>query len=213
MSSSVFVKFYLNGKQMVGNTVCIDKLKELLDGWSWCDELISVTNKENTDANEYWYEDFLGYRKAIPDSDISEIHLTRDSSETSVDDVSIEEMKSPDFKKNYVKVYGWKKEETNGEWYNSDSFYNAEQKFTEKLISLREELRNLLNMKDSIEYYKLNESQQERLDEDISWKKEIVEEYEYKEYICQYMVDLFDTMTDMFGESWKDSMLAYIYIM
>ena len=214
MSSSVFVKFYLNGNQMVGNTVCIDKLKELLGGWNnWCEELVSVTNKEKNDANEYWYEDFLGYQKShLGENEISEYHAPKGEIVT-LEDVSLEEMSSPNFNKNYIKVYGWKKENTHGEWYDSDSFYNAGQKFTERLIFLREELRKLLNMKDSIEYYKLTEGQQERLDEDISGKKENIEEYEYKEYICQYMVDLFETMTDMFSKSWEDKMLAYIYIM
>jgi len=207
---SIDISFYLNGERKLGKTICVDKLKTLMDGWDFCEELESVSNIKPNNASEYWYQDFLGYI-CKKDWDCSveltdgKIYLPKyyDFSK-----LKLTEKKSDDC----YPVYFWKVEQIAGRWYSSDSFYKAKLSFENLLAEEQKELYNLTKLKNSIEYYKLNEEQRNDLQQDLLYKKDTVKELENKIYICQYMVDLFDNVLQLFGGDWEDYIIGFITI-
>lgn len=222
MSTSVYVKFYLNGKKQIAKTVCLNTLKQLLDGWSWSEELCSVHSKDyNKEAGIYWFEDFLGY---LPKNKITDelksriknntIHFEKEENIDSLEfaEFDLKEMQSDDFEEKNVKVYGYKKENYNGDWFNTDSFYKARIKFEQKEKEFKSELDRLLRLKDSIGYYTLTSEQKTELDEDIEYRKDMLEDYSSKVYICQYMIDTLDMMQEMYYDDWNDECIAFIYL-
>jgi len=214
MSSSVMVKFYLNGKKQIGKAIEINKLKNLLIGSYFCDELENIINEKVKDAGEYWINEFIGYLHVDEDIGIpainGEIKLPKDFAGKILfpENPTAAEIRAG----KYNRVYGWGKRTQDGKWYSSDSFYKARLAFEKQL---EEEKRNffiLKKNKESIDYYKLNPEQQSNLSEDLSWKKEVLKELEEKIYICQYMIDLFNDVSQLFEENWNDYVIGFIYI-
>ena len=212
MSTNAIVKFYLNNKTFVGKAVCINKLKNLLDGWNLCEELDPISNDYVKDAGDYWYEDFAGY--ISKDEDIGfcvvngEIHLPKDfSGEIQYANPSIDDIKAG----KYNKVYKYKKETNRGQWFNTDSFYNARLKFESEEKKYKTEFNRLEALKNTIQYYTLKEEEQQRLEDDISFNRDMLEDVEDKIYICQYMIDIMETVAGMYGENYQDFTSVYIY--
>jgi len=222
MSTSVYVKFFLNGKKQIAKTAYLNSLKQLLEGWNWTDELQPVYDKNyNKEAGLYWFEEFIGY---LPKDKITDelktrikdniIHFEKEENIDSLEfvELDLKEMQSDDFKEKYVKVYGYKKENYNGDWFNTDSFYKARIKFEQKEKEFKNELERLLRLKDSIGYYTLTSEQKTELDEDIEYHRDMLEDYSSKVYICQYMIDTLDMMKDMYYDDWNDECIAFIYL-
>ena len=212
MSTSAMVKFYINGEKLVGKETCINKLKNLLDGWDMCDELIPVCNDKVKDAGDYWYRDFIGYLNKSEDIGFpvinSEIELPKDfSGEILFSDPTVDEIKAG----KYNKVYGWKKETHQGRWYDSDSFYRARLEFERKEKEYVSELLRLEALKNTVQYYTLKEEEMQRLEDDLSYNKDMLEEVKDKIYICQYMIDLMETMADMYGENYNDFCNVFVW--
>jgi len=212
MSTDAIVKFYLNNKVFVGKAVCINKLKNLLDGWNLCEELVPISNDYVKDAGDYWYRDFAGY--VSKDKDVGftavngEIELPKDfDGEILFENPTIEDIKAG----KYNKVFNYKKETKRGVWYNAGSFYNARLEFENEEKKYKTELNRLEALKNTIQYYTLKEEEQQRLEEDISFNRDMLEDIEDKIYICQYMIDIMETMTDIYGENYKDFTSVYIY--
>lgn len=224
MSTNVYVKFYVNDKN-VGKAVCIDKLKSMLSGWYWGDELVPIFNLNIADAGDYWYEDFLAYvllkdlPRELKDRVVNKnekLILKLEEGEEIANylsvQVSTEEIKSPDFHTKYVQVFGWKKETYKGSWFDENSFYNARIENEVKLKEFKEKHQKLLSIKNSVEFYKLEEEQKNCLVEDIEFQQDIIEEYEMKVYICQFMIDALEMMADMYGETYSDKCICFIYL-
>jgi hypothetical protein len=222
MSTSVYVKFFLNGKKQIAKTAYLNSLKQLLEGWSWADELQPVYDKNyNKEAGLYWFEEFIGY---LPKDKITDelkarikdniIHFEKEENIDSLEfvEVDLREVHSDDFKEKYVRVYGYKKENYSGNWFNIDSFYKAKIKFEQKEKEFKNELERLLRLKDSIGYYTLTSEQKTELDEDIEYHRDMLEDYGSKVYICQYMIDTLDMMKDMYYDDWNDECIAFIYL-
>ena len=212
MSTSAMVKFYLNGEKLVGKETCINKLKNLLDGWNMCNELIPVCNDKVKDAGDYWYRDFVGYLHAGRDIGFpvvnGEIELPKDfKGEIIFDELTVSEVKSG----KYNKVYGWKKETNQGCWYDSDSFYRARLEFERKEKEYASELLRLEALKNTVQYYTLKEEEMQRLEDDLSYNKDMLEDVKDKIYICQYMIDLMETMADMYGENYNDFCNVFVW--
>jgi len=214
MSTYANVDFYINNVK-VGRTVVINALKNLLEGWNMCDELSPTYNDKVEDAGVYWYETFLGYikkdewGKAKADSK-GEIHLERTfyvSTIPFITNASIEDIKAEKF----YKVYGWKKEAYNGNWYNTNSFYNARIQFENKLKEEKEKLGKLERIRYSVDYYNLNDEGLEKFNDDFEICKDIVEDLESKIYICQYMIDTIEFVSDMFGQNFDDDVKLFLY--
>jgi hypothetical protein len=212
MSTSAMVKFYINGEKFVGKETCINKLKNLLDYWDMCDELIPVCNNKVKDAGDYWYRDFIGYLNKSEDIGFpvinSEIELPKDfSGEILFSDPTVDEIKAG----KYNKVYGWKKETHQGRWYDSDSFYHARLEFERKEKEYASELLRLEALKNTVQYYTLKEEEMQRLEDDLSYNKDMLEDVKDKIYICQYMIDLMETMADMYGENYNDFCNVFVW--
>lgn len=212
MSTSAMVKFYINGEKFVGKETCINKLKNLLDGWNMCNELIPVCNDKVKDAGDYWYRDFIGYLHTGRDIGFpvvnGEIELPKDfKGEIVFDELTVGEVKSG----KYNKVYGWKKETNQGCWYDSDSFYRARLEFERKEKEYASELLRLEALKNTVQYYTLKEEEMQRLEDDLSYNKDMLEEVKDKIYICQYMIDLMETMADMYGENYNDFCNVFVW--
>lgn len=212
MSTSAMVKFYLNGEKLVGKETCINKLKNLLEGWNMCEELIPVYNDKVKDAGDYWYRDFVGYLHTSKDIGFPvinrEIELPKDfSGEITFDDLTVDEVKSG----KYNKVYGWKKETYQGHWYDSDSFYRARLEFERKEKEYASESLRLEALKNTVQYYTLKEEEMQRLEDDLSYNKDMLEDVKDKIYICQYMIDLMETMADMYGENYNDFCNVFVW--
>ena len=98
-----------------------------------------------------------------------------------------------------------------GAFYNINDFVLLREKLSSKLENERKRNYKLSLLKDSIDFYKLDEDGKQSLDDDLSYSNELIEEYERKVYICQYMIDTMELFKDMFGK-WEDDMEVYIYI-
>jgi len=101
------------------------------------------------------------------------------------------------------------KEQTRGNWFNSDSFINAANKLKTEREKYQNKLMSLKLLKNSIEYYKLNYEQTERLDSDIDFNSDMLEELNTKIYVCQYMSDTLEMIADMYGSSYDDYCIIY----
>jgi len=213
MSTNAFVKFYLNSKTFVGKAVCINSLKNLLDGWNLCEELVPISNDYVKDAGDYWYRDFAGYVLKNEDIGFSvvdgEIDLPKEFNGKILfsENPTIEDIKAG----KYYKVFKWKKETNQGQWFNSGSFYNARLAFESQEKKYKTELNRLEALKNTIQYYTLKEEEQQRLEDDISFNREMLEETESKIYVCQYMIDIMEVMADMYGENYNDFTSVYVY--
>lgn len=212
MSTSAMAKFYLNGEKFLGKETCINKLKNLLDGWNMCNELVPVCNDKVKDVGDYWYRDFVGYLHT--DMDIGfpvvngEIELPKDfKGEIAFSEPTVDEIKAG----KYNKVYGWKKETNQGCWYDSDSFYRARLEFERKEKEYASEILRLEALKNTVQYYTLKEEEMQRLEDDLSYNKDMLEEVKNKIYICQYMIDLMETMADMYGENYNDFCNVFVW--
>jgi hypothetical protein len=124
---------------------------------------------------------------------------------------TIEQIQEENFFKKNVSVFHYEKEEYNGNWYNSNSFYTARLNYEKQLKEHQDSLLKLKSIKDSFEYYKLSEDQKESLNEDIDFHQEISEDLSEKIYMCQYMIDTLSLLSDTYSEN-NEECLAYIYI-
>lgn len=225
MSTSIYGNFYLNSEKKVGKEVCLNEMKELLDGWNWAEELTPVFNDKVKDAFVFWREDFLGYVKneKVPtnfmsrietDGDKVSIHLTKDEifPDEIIAEPTIEELRKDDFFSNYVLVYFHKKTEYKGYWFNQDSFYKARIVSEQNATKHRNELNRLLNIKNSVEYYRLTTEQKDDLNEDINYHQDMVEEFENRIYICRHMSDLLETVAELFGDDYSDTAMLSVYL-
>ena len=160
MSVDIHVKFYLNGKDFI-SSVYLNRLKTLLEGWSWIDELIPVFNDKVENPGKY--------------------------------------------------SCNGQEYEYHGEWFNISSFMNAADKLKAEREKYTANLGRLNLIKNSVDYYKLDVEQSERLDSDISFNSDMVEELNDKIYVCQYMADTLYMMADMYGKSYDDYCMIFVY--
>ena len=93
---------------------------------------------------------------------------------------------------NKLTIYYDKEVEYKGAWYNEESFVAARDKFENKLKEKEKRFYKLSEMKDSIEFFKLDEEACAKLNDEISYIEEDIEELKSKIYICQFMIDLLD---------------------
>ena len=216
MSTYANVDFYINDVK-VGKTVVINVLKNLLEGWDMCDELSPIYNDKVEDAGVYWYEEFIGYLEKDGDvwgkaraDERDEIHLDRNfyiETIPFVSNPSIEDIKAGKF----YKIYGWKKETYKGNWYNTNSFYNARIRFENKLKEEKEKFGRLERIRYSIDYYNLNDEGLEKFNDDFDICKDIIEDLENKIYVCQYMINTIEFVSDMFGQNFDDDVKLFLY--
>lgn len=222
MSTSVCVKYYI-GENQIGKNFYVNKLKTLLVGWNFAD-IDTVENPVVDNAGEYWYNSFYGYlpvekvssqflSRTIMDNGKLCLYLVKGEDMNCSDFIfpTIEQIQEENFFKKNVSVFYYEKEEYNGNWYNSNSFYTARLNYEKQLKEHQDSLLKLKSIKDSFEYYKLNEDQKESLNEDIDFHQEISEELSEKIYMCQYMIDTLSLLSDTYSEN-NEECLAYIYI-
>lgn len=110
-----------------------------------------------------------------------------------------------------ISCYSVTKYNHQGAFYNINEFVSLREKLNSKLENERKRNYKLSWLKDSIDFYKLDEDGKQSLNDDLEYSNELVEEYEKKVYICQYMIDTIELFKDMFG-NWEDDMEVYIYI-
>lgn len=66
-------------------------------------------------------------------------------------------------------------------------------------------------LKNTVQYYTLKEEEMQRLEDDLSYNKDMLEDVKDKIYICQFMIDLMETMADMYGENYNDSCNVFVW--
>ena len=218
MSTDVMVKFYLNGEKKIGSA-CINILKNLMDGWNFSDELRPIENKKENDANENWYENFLGYLpKNANEAEVfagriknGELHLERNETFDKAQLATLEQLNADkNWDEKYYKVFDWERSEIKGEWYDINAFEKAEEKFRFLLAKAEIEFWNLKRIKESVDYYKLDSDAKEDYLGDLEAKTEEVAELNDRIYACRYLADTLEMLTDMNGK-YSDETLAYIY--
>ena len=220
MSTDVVVKFYLNGKEFVGKAVCINMLKELLDGWSWAEELVPITNELVDDAGKFVSDEFEYYvdYNNIPEKYKSLVETVNESKEIHFDEIPSDFCpETEDILKsdgiNLVRVYELETINLKGNWFDESSFGNAINAYEKKVSDLRDKFNSLLGIKKSVEYYKLSDKEMERFNDDFEFYKELLEDYENKVYICRHMIDTMSMFAEMYGNEYTlDKCMIFAYL-
>lgn len=220
MSTDVVVKFYLNGKEFVGKTVCINMLKELLDGWSWAEELVPITNEfADPDAGKLVSDEFEYYvdYNNIPEKYKSLVETVNESKEIHFDKIPSDFCpETEDILKSdgidLVRVYELEKINLKGNWFDESSFANALNAYDKKASDLRNKFNSLLEIKKSVEYYKLSDKEREYFNDEFETYKELLEDYENKAYICRHMIDTMSMFAEMYGDEYTlDKCMIFTY--
>lgn len=220
MSTDVVVKFYLNGKEFVGKTVCINMLKELLDGWSWAEELVPITNENaDPDAGKLVSDEFEYYVDCnnIPEKYKDLVKEVNGSKEIHFDKIPADFCpETEDILKSdgidLVHVYELQTINLKGNWFDESSFANAINAYEKKVSDLRDKFNSLLGIKKSVEYYKLSDKELERFNDDFEFYKELLEDYENKVYVCRHMIDTMNMFAEMYGNSYTlDRCMIFTY--
>lgn len=213
MSRDAFCYFYIKNENgyKLAKKVIINKLKEIED------DLEDYGHYANVDTNDYEYS-YWG--KIFPETVVEE----KDIKERKNDDIYFNE----GAEKKYIDItkgaslddlktikgidcYSISKYMHRGNFYNTSDFSSLIEKFSSKLENERKRSYKLSWIKNSIDFYKLNEDEKQSLIDDLNYSNELVEEYERKVYICQYMIDTMCLFKDMFGD-WKDDVEVYIFV-
>lgn len=220
MSTDVVVKFYLNGKEFVGKTVCINMLKELLCGWSWAEEFEPITNEfADPDAGKFVSDEFEYYVDCnnIPEKYKDLVKVINGNKEIHFDKIPSDFCpRSEDILKadvvNLVRVYELQTINFKGSWFDESSFANAMNAYDKKASDLRSKFNSLLEIKKSVEYYKLSDKEREYFNDEFETYKELLEDYENKVYICRHMIDAMNMFAEMYGNEYAlDKCMIFTY--
>jgi len=99
-----------------------------------------------------------------------------------------------------------------GNWFDESSFANALNAYDKKASDLRNKFNSLLGIKKSVEYYKLSDKEMERFNDDFEFYKELLEDYEYKVYVCRHMIDTMSMFAEMYGNEYTlDKCMIFAY--
>ena len=201
MSSNANVQFWGNIDEkweQITDFMCFNKLKSLSTYRGYLDSDFINSCSSPIEKITYTEDAFLGVipkETRIPEEDIKSyettsfgtyIHLEKGCEE------KYKEIVSHSFAKDNITIYYDKEVEYKGAWYNEESFVAARDKFESKLKEKEKRFYKLSEMKDSIEFFKLDEEACEKLNDEISYIEEDIEELKSKIYICQFMIDLLD---------------------
>ena len=213
MSRDAFCYFYIKNENdyKLAKKVIINKLKEIEN------DLEDYGHYANVDTNDYEY---YYWGKISPETVVEE----KDKKERKNDDIYFNEgaeKKYTDITKGAslddlktikgIDCYSISKCMHRGRFYNTRDFSSLIEKFSSKLGNERKRSYKLSWIKNSIDFYKLNGDEKQSLIDDLNYSNELVEEYEIKVYICQYMIDTMYLFKDMFGD-WKDDIEVYIFV-
>lgn len=121
-------------------------------------------------------------------------------------------------KEDYISVFINKSEIPKGFWYNIDSFINAKGRFSLEYEKLLYRKFKLDNLKDSIDFFKLDEESLEKYNQEVSYVEDILEDYKYKKEACEQMITLLDFLRDSRyldeeteSDLYNSEIIVYIY--
>lgn len=213
MSRDASCYFYIKNKDgyKLVKKIVINKLKEIED------ELEDYGHYADVDTSDYDYSYWgkISFDATVDENDVKErkdgnIYFAERAEKKYTDitkGVALNDLKTI----KGIDCYSMLKYTHQGAFYNINEFVSLREKTNSKLENERKKNYKLSWLKDSIDFYKLDEDGKQSLIDDLEYSNELVEEYERKVYICQYMIDTIELFKDMFG-SWKDDMEVYIYI-
>ncbi len=213
MSRDAFCYFYIKNENdyKLAKKVIINKLKEIEN------DLEDYGHYANVDTNdyEYYYWGKISPETVVEEKDIKErknddIYFNEGAEKKYTDitkGASLDDLKTI----KGIDCYSISKCMHRGRFYNTRDFSSLIEKFSSKLGNERKRSYKLSWIKNSIDFYKLNGDEKQSLIDDLNYSNELVEEYEIKVYICQYMIDTMYLFKDMFGD-WKDDIEVYIFV-
>lgn len=222
MSSDAFVKFYVNGKEG-HHEIHFNQYKNLIENNISDYAIPEIVS----DAGVSYEQEYLGsllLGTHIPEEDIEnfthptesdpemKIYLTKEATEKWVDkfvDVPTEELLSGEYKTKYFTVYGYKKYEYRGLWFNMKSFETAENKYREEYREVLKELFHLEEIRNSIAYYTLTAEQKEDVLYDIDRFKDDALDLEYRIRACTSLQDVADSISE---ENEYSPVTMFIYV-
>ena len=102
------------------------------------------------------------------------------------------------------------KQEGNTKFFDKDSFVNAIDYYEKEAKGDFAEYSRLKGIRQSKDYYTLNDEGMAALADDISFMKDSFEEHARKAYVCQHMVDTMNMFEDIFGEG-KEKCLVEVF--
>lgn len=121
--------------------------------------------------------------------------------------------KDEEDKKEYYSVGFLSNRVLQGDWYDIDSFKNAKKEYEDELAKSKEELDKKNAIKNSIDYYKLDEDQKSELCSDIACDEEDYEDMEWKKEVCGYMISVLHFYEEgYFTEGDYKSKKVYVFI-
>lgn len=222
MSSDVFVKFYVNGKEK-HHEIYFNLYKNLIES-NISDYAIPEVIP---DAGVSYEQECLGslsidtpileedVEKLIKPTDNEtemKVYLTKEATEKWIDkfvDVPMEELLSGEYKTKYCTVYGYKKYEYNGLWFDIKSFETAENKYREEYKEALKELFHLEEIRKSVAYYTLTDEQKEDVVYDINSLKDDILDLEYRIRACTSLQDIAESISE---ENEYAQVTMFIYI-
>lgn len=143
--------------------------------------------------------------------DSNDYDFVSDSEE--IKKIHLLEHKDEEDKKEYYSV-GFVSDRTlQGDWYDIDSFKNAKREYEDEIAKSKEELDKKNVIKNSIDYYKLDEEQKNDLCSDIACDEEDREDMIWKKEVCDYMISILHFYEEgYFTEGDYKSKKAYVFI-
>ena len=213
MSRDAFCYFYIKNENdyKLAKKVIINKLKEIEN------DLEDYGHYANVDTNdyEYYYWGKISPETVVEEKDIKErknddIYFNEGAEKKYTDitkGASLDDLKTI----KGIDCYSISKCMHRGRFYNTRDFSSLIEKFSSKLGNERKRSYKLSWIKNSIDFYKLNGDEKQSLIDDLNYSNELIEEYQIKVYICQYMIDTMYLFKDMFGD-WKDDIEVYIFV-
>lgn len=225
MSTSVRVQYFINHNNEYSKVSegFNDELKCLID-----DE-IDETYVKGTDAGveysvDYWgrldqdtvddlfnkhllgYTDYCGKHVAcfLKDTNIKSLGLC----DLCDGITNIEELQ----KVGGVDVYHYNKIEYRGEFHTMSNYATARDNYEKKAVEFLEKASNLRHIKESVDFYKLDEDGKQSLIDDIEYNNDMYEDNHNKAFACHAMVRIMDTIKDKYEKSWEDQIVAFVYV-
>lgn len=229
MSSYAYAKFYGKTKdewKSLTDMLNFNKLKSLSTYRGYLDSDY-INSCDGVDDPTYEVEEYFGLVPkdvVFPPEDVEWteyveggyiVHLVAGAEKSYKDktvNLPFEILKDKDkVKKEYVTVFFRHIYQYNGGWYDVNSFVNARDRFEKILAEKYCRYFKLKSLKDTAEYFKLDEESQFRFNEEISNLEEDIEEVKQREYICQFMIDMIE-LYKWSGDERLEDVKVFIHI-
>lgn len=231
MSTYAYAKVFVydKDKKVVSPSIDIDVnyMKSLLFGSDWPDELEGYDPADDNINIPDIKVDFVGYmkRSLLKDDDVKKHFKDEDVSSDSVcvdetfdtyhyretKDIISELSDTEILANDYIRLY---RRNCNYSivWVTIPILADYADKLQQAIVKKFEDLSKKKSIKDSVEYYKLNDEQKEDVSSDISYAEEDIEEDFNKIAALRQMVGMLEGMKEQFGKSWEDKVVAALYL-